>query len=76
MDGGKLFVQRDQSAAHLVLLGYLLRFRDFKRHGTELHRVLCALLHRIRLDCLYSAVYHADGLFRLHARQTSDPQTF
>ena len=51
-------------------------YYDFKRHGTELHRVLCALLHHIQLDCLYSAVYHADGLFRLHARQTFDPQTF
>lgn len=51
-------------------------FCDFKRHGAELHRVLCALLHRIRMDCLYPAVYHADGLFRLHARQASDSQTF
>ena len=69
-------VQRGQSAAHLVLLGYLLRFCAGKRYGAELHRFLCALLHLSRLAGLYSAVYDADGLFRLHGGQSADPQAF
>ena len=49
LDGGESFIQRGQSAAHLVLLGHLLRFCAGKRHGAELHRFLCALLHLSRL---------------------------
>ena len=37
LDGGKPAVQRGQSAAHLVLLGHLLRFCAGKRYGAELH---------------------------------------
>ena len=40
LDGGEPAVQRGQSAAHLVLLGHLLRFCAGKRHGAELHRFL------------------------------------
>ena len=69
-------VQRGQSAAHLVLLGHLLRFCAGKRHGAELHRFLCALLHLSQLAGLYSAVHDADGLFRLHGGQSADPQAF
>ena len=76
LDGGEPAVQRGQSAAHLVLLGHLLRFCAGKRHGAELHRFLCALLHLSRLAGLYSAVYDADGLFRLHGGQSADPQAF
>ena len=57
-------------------LGHLLRFCAGKRHGAELHRFLCALLHLSRLAGLYSAVYDADGLFRLHGGQSADPQAF
>ena len=74
--GGEPFIQRGQSAPHLVLLGHLLRFCAGKRHGAELHRFLCALLHLSRLAGLYSAVYDADGLFRLHGGQSADPQAF
>ena len=76
LDGGEPAVQRGQSAPHLVLLGHLLRFCAGKRHGAELHRFLCALLHLSRLAGLYSAVHDADGLFRLHGGQSADPQAF
>ena len=76
LDGGEPAVQRGQSAAHLVLLGHLLRFCAGKRHGAELHRFLCALLHLSRLAGLYSAVHDADGLFGLHGGQSADPQAF
>ena len=76
LDSGEPAVQRGQSAAHLVLLGHLLRFCAGKRHGAELHRFLCALLHLSRLAGLYSAVHDADGLFRLHGGKPADPQAF
>ena len=64
------------NGVNLVFLGHLLRFCAGKRHGAELHRFLCALLHLSRLAGLYSAVYDADGLFRLHGGQSADPQAF
>ena len=76
LTAGEPAVQRGQSAAHLVLLGHLLRFCAGKRHGAELHRFLCALLHLSRLAGLYSAVHDADGLFGLHGGQSADPQAF
>ena len=76
LDGGEPAVQRGQSAAHLVLLGHLLRFCAGKRYGAELHRFLCALLHLSRLVGLYSAVHNTDGLFGLHGGQSADPQAF
>ena len=70
------FCTTDQSAAHLVLWD---TYYDFAISSGMEQSYIESYVHyytHIQLDCLYSAVYHADGLFRSHARQASDPQTF
>ena len=49
LDSGEPFIQRGQSAAHLVLLGHLLRFCAGKRHGAELHRFLKSAFESLHL---------------------------
>ena len=76
-EGVQLLVQSFFDALRASLdRSHLLRFCAGKRHGAELYRFLCALLHLSQLAGLYSAVYDADGLFGLHGRQPADPQAF